>query len=219
MTLDKARRETLTTSRRPGETGARRRKEVDDVSSALEVPHMAKKGSRPRHRLPAKPHDVAVDWSLVYEFISASVLNQDKARDMLKKTPALLQARYRLHETPLHYLAIENYLGGVRFLGQLGMDVNALNEFGDTALADVATLGNVPMAEELLRLGADVNAGSKSRTNALHAAMENNHWEIAKLLIKAGARTDYTSPYGETFLDVLPYDEVTRDGILELLRE
>jgi hypothetical protein len=32
--------------------------------------------------------------------------------------------RYRPEETPLHFLAIEDDLGGVRFLGQLGMDVS-----------------------------------------------------------------------------------------------
>jgi ankyrin repeat protein len=77
------------------------------------------------------------------------VKKPDKARETLKSNPGLLRARWRLDETPLHFLAIEGYLCGVRLLGQLGMDVNAVNEFGDTALTEVVTLGNVEMMEEL----------------------------------------------------------------------
>jgi ankyrin repeat protein len=191
---------------------------ADDASAAMGG-RVARKGKQTNLRHPAKPGDVALDWSLVGEFINASVKEPDKAREMLKTNPGLLRARWRLDETPLHFLAIEGYLDGVRLLGQLGMDVNAVNEFGDTALTEVVTLGSVQMAEELLRLGADVNVTSKLRTNPLHCAMEGGRWDLAKLLTKAGARSDYTGPYGETFLDVLPDEQVTRDSILELLRE
>ena len=179
---------------------------------------MAKKGKQTA-RHPAKSADAALDWSLVHQFINAAVLDQDKAREMLRKTPTLLKARYRLNETPLHFLAIENYPGGVRFLGQLGMDVNAVNEFGDTALVDAVVLTNLPMVEELLQLGANPNVTSKLRTNPLQWAMENECWDIARALIQAGARTDYRGKYGETFADVLPEDAATRESILELVRE
>jgi hypothetical protein len=203
---------------------------VADGSSELErgaafadnesrVTRVAKKGKQPHPAHPAKPGDGALERSLVLEFIDASVNEQDKARDMLKRIPGLVHARWIHDETPLHFLAIEGYLGGVRFLGQVGVDVNAVNEFGDPALTEVVALGEVQMVEELLRLGATVNVTSKLRTNPLHCAMEHGHWDLAKLLINAGARSDYTGPYGERFTDVLPEDQTTRDSILEVLRE
>ena len=79
---------------------------------------MAKKHKHHAHpQVPPEPEDRTLHESLVHEFIDASVLDQDKARDKLKRTASLLKARYVLGETPLRFLAIENYLGGVRFLG------------------------------------------------------------------------------------------------------
>jgi hypothetical protein len=160
---------------------------------------MTRKDEQTHPRLPTDPGDQGLDKSLVHEFINAAVEEPDKARQMLKTNPGLLRARWRLGETPLHFLAIEGYLDGVRLLGQLGIDVNAANELGDTALTEVVTLGNAQMVEELLRLGADVNVTSKLRTNPLHCAMEGGHWDIAKLLIKAGARSDYSGAMGRRF--------------------
>jgi hypothetical protein len=190
---------------------------ADDASSAMRRGRVARRRKQTKLPQPAKPGGLALDRSLVGAFIDAAVRDPDKARDMLKKTPTLLSAPWIHEETPLHFLAIENYLGGVRLLVQLGMDVNAVNEFGNTALTEVVTLGNVQMVEELLRLGANPNVTSEIGTNPLHAAMENDRWEIARILIQAGARIDYRDKYGETFADVLPEDEATRESILEVV--
>ncbi len=40
------------------------------------------------------------------------------------------------------FLAIEGFAEGVMFLSSRGAEVNAVNEFGDTALVDVAAFGN-----------------------------------------------------------------------------
>ena len=95
---------------------------------------------------------------LVAEFIDAAVKDHPKAQHLLRQNPELHDARWIHDETILHFLAVEGYLDAVRFLGRLGFDVNARNEFGDAPIIDVATIGNVPMAETLLALGADPNA-------------------------------------------------------------
>ena len=58
---------------------------------------------------------------------------------MLAQRPELLDARWIHDETVLHFLAIEGFTEGVRFLAVRGADVNAVNEFGDTALVDIAS--------------------------------------------------------------------------------
>ena len=71
---------------------------------------------------------------LLNELIDAAVQDQQKARLLLKRHPELLRADYSLGETVLHFLAIENYTGAVRFLAEAGADVNAKDKFGDTPL-------------------------------------------------------------------------------------
>jgi ankyrin repeat protein len=78
---------------------------------------------------------------VVGEFIDAVVQDPAKADAMLIERPDLLNARWTHEETVLHFLAIEGFTEGVRFLAARGADVNAVNEFGETALVDIAGLG------------------------------------------------------------------------------
>jgi hypothetical protein len=79
--------------------------------------------------------------TLVGEFLDAVVQAPKKADDLLAEHPDLLNARWIHNETVLHFLAIEGFAEGVMFLSSRGAEVNAVNEFGDTALVDVAALG------------------------------------------------------------------------------
>jgi ankyrin repeat protein len=151
------------------------------------------------------------------EFIDAAVLDQEKALRMIKVQPDLLCARRGLHETALHFLAIEGYTDAVRFLAELGADVNVQNEFRDTPLIDVATLGNVEMAAILLRFGADPNARSETRDNVLCCAVRSGSPELVDLLLSAGARDDYAMETGDTVFDALPTDQEQRKAIVDVL--
>src|SRR5437867_2441755 len=95
--------------------------------------------------------------ALVDEFVDAVVEAPNKADALLREHPNLLNARWIHNETVLHFLAIEGFAEGVRFLASRGADVNAVNEFGDSALIDVAVLGNDEIADALLRHGANPN--------------------------------------------------------------
>jgi hypothetical protein len=90
---------------------------------------------------------------------------------MLTEHPELLNARWIHGETVLHFLAIEGFTEGVRFLAARGADVNAVNEFGDTALVDVGVLGLTEIADILLSHGASPDAQSEVRENPLHATV------------------------------------------------
>jgi len=58
-----------------------------------------------------------------------------------------------------------------------------------------ASLGRTELVEEALNSGADANAVDADGYSALHAAAENNHIDIVKLLIAKGANVNYKDSY------------------------
>ena len=138
------------------------------------------------------PHEV------VGEFIDAVVRDPVKADAMLAERPELLNARWIHDDTILHFVAIGGFADGVRFLALRGADVNAVNEFGDSALIDVAGLGLAEIADVLLAHGADPNATSSITGNPLHAAAFFGHAEVVGCLLKAGANGNYRTRRGES---------------------
>ena len=104
-----------------------------------------------------------VDKELVGQFLDAAVRDQDRARQMFERHPDLLNARWILGETALHFLAVEDYVDGARFLARCGAAIDATNDFGDTALIDIAALGNDAVAEVLLVRGESQRGVGSSR--------------------------------------------------------
>jgi len=137
------------------------------------------------------------------EFIDAVVRDPVRADAMLEEQPELLDARWIHNETVLHFLAIEGFADGVRFLASRGADVNAVNEFGDTALVDVASLGLAYIVDILLTHGASPDATSQTRESALHAATAAGHVDVVHALLKAGADATYHTDFGETVFDAV----------------
>ncbi len=160
-----------------------------------------------------------MEQALVEEFIDAAVNDHRRADELLKRHPDLLNARWIHEETVLHFLAVENYVEAVRFLAQAGVSVDLTNEFGDTALLDVAVLGNDAVAEILLQFGADPNARSEVRDNVLDAAVRSGNARLVDLVLIAGARPDYVTDLGGTLADALPVKEQKRAAMLDVLRK
>jgi ankyrin repeat protein len=123
---------------------------------------------------------------------------------MLEERPDLLAARYIHDETPLHFCAVEGFVEGVRFLANAGVPIDAVNEFGDTALIDVVTLGRSEVVRVLLEHGAKPTATSNTRDQMLHIAVTRGDTDIVLALLGSGARTDYvTTTTGETIWDAV----------------
>jgi ankyrin repeat protein len=160
-----------------------------------------------------------MEKELIGEFIDAAVEDHPKAQQLLRQNPELHDARWIHDETVLHFLAIEGYLDAVRFLGGLGFDVNTKNEFGDAPIIDVATIGNVEMAETLLALGADPNATSATSDNVLSCTIRSGNVELVDLLLNAGANADYVTDLGETIFDVAAQSPGGQDPILNVLEK
>jgi len=140
---------------------------------------------------------------LVGSFIDAVVKDPARADAMLTKNPPLLNARWIHHESVLHFLAIEGFADGVRFMAVRGADVNAIDEFGDTPLIHAAYLGATDVADVLLRHGANPNAQSRTKDNPLHSAARSGNAELIRRLLKAGADPHYRTHLGETVFDAV----------------
>ena len=154
---------------------------------------------------------------LVAEFIDAVVEDRQKAQDMISACPALLCATYLHGETVLHFLAVERHADAVRWLAEQGCDVNTPNDFGDSPLIDVATLGIDYVAEILLRHGANPNATSRTRDNVLHAAVRSGDVRLVSLLLDAGADPRYVTQLDETIFDAVELSRGDREELLSLL--
>lgn len=164
---------------------------------------------------------VDISDNLIAEFIDAVVTDSSRAEQLLAQQPALLDARWIHNETVLHFLAIEDYEDGVRFLLAHGADANAVNEFGDSPLVDAAGLGRTSIAKALLVAGANPNGPStRYRDCPLHEAARKGNVALVRLLLNAGADARYMNDYHHTVFDAL--DEAIaedRQHILTLLAE
>ena len=77
-----------------------------------------------------------------------------------------------------------------------GVDVNAGNEHGMTALMRAAYHGHTSMVRALLERGADPNIARHDRFTALALAAFFGHTETVRLLIEHGARTEVVTRSG-----------------------
>ena len=80
-------------------------------------------------------------------------------------------------------------------LGGAAVDLNALNQAGESALMMAALKGDLAGAQMLLERGAQVNQAGWS---ALHYAATGPETKLVKLLIDRGAAIDAGSPNGTT---------------------
>ena len=69
-----------------------------------------------------------------------------------------------------------------------GVSPNAVNEQKETALHVAAFCGHCDVAQILIEAGADVNALSDDCVTPLDMAVKNNEIQMAKLLLRHGAR-------------------------------
>lgn len=84
----------------------------------------------------------------------------------------------------------------VDFLFASGLNVKAVDNFGETILMKAVQNGNYPTVERLIKMGVPVNAKNKRGETALmQAASAIRHLDIIKLLIESGADVNAAVEY------------------------
>jgi ankyrin repeat protein len=96
----------------------------------------------------------------------------------------------RAKEEMLRSASFAGYLGIVRELIPQGVNINAQENGGWTALMYAAAKGNLDIFQILLAAGADVNIKEHSGATALSESAYWGHLEIVNLLLSAGAEVN-----------------------------
>ena len=91
--------------------------------------------------------------------------------------------RDNLGNTPLHAAVKWNAFNTAKTLIALGVDVDAQNLSGKTALSDACRSAKKDMAVLLIRSGADINATDATGRTVLMDAISSNNEEMVKLLL------------------------------------
>ena len=111
-------------------------------------------------------------------------------RVLLEKQPALINAKNKDGQTPLHIAATNGRKEVVELLLEKGADVNAKDNYEGTPLHWAAYYGHKEVAELLLSKGAAINAKERKGWTPIHYAVWKGHKELAELLISSGADID-----------------------------
>lgn len=77
------------------------------------------------------------------------------------------------------------------------INVNKLNQFGESPLMYVALMGDLPRSKKLIAMGAKVN---KEDWTPLHYASIKGRADVIKLLLSHGADANEVAPTGDTAL-------------------
>lgn len=126
-----------------------------------------------------------------YEFLKAvEAQDNDKALELLRANPTLVNARGDKGRTPL-LAAIEGEDSAwIGFLLNQGADANLAAEDGDRPLIAAAREGLREPTAWLILKGAKVDATNKRGETALILAVQAKQLEIVKFLLNKGADPD-----------------------------
>lgn len=103
----------------------------------------------------------------------------------------------------LHFAAQDGDLKEAKELVAQGFDVHFVDDFSNTPLHCAVKGGHIEVARFLLSVGADVNAHEEEKAGdtPLGEVAQNCSYEMAELLVKAGANPTITGWMGLSALD------------------
>jgi len=100
-----------------------------------------------------------------------------------------------------------------------GVDINALDRYGQTALMLAAHRGHDKIVELLVAQGADLNVTAKYTLSALMLAVVAGHESIARILARAGADLRIKGSGAPGFAGKSAYDLAVERQMAELYDE
>jgi len=96
----------------------------------------------------------------------------------------------------LHYAILTDANWIVEFLISVGVDLEARNRTGETALIAASWGRNTALVKYLVSHGADMEAKDNKRETALHKAVANENVELVKWLVENGANIGAKDSWG-----------------------
>ncbi len=94
------------------------------------------------------------------------------------------------NQSMLFYAAAYNHLELVKFLVENGININAVDKYGNTALHQAARKGFLPIVKYLVGNGGNVNHQNEKKVTPFNEAIYYNHLECAEYLLGKGADID-----------------------------
>ena len=147
-------------------------------------------------------------WLIAFFLIvMAAGCTKDSAIESLKKKNIAVSA------DSLCFYSSKGDLKTVKLLLDAGVEVNAKNSSGSTALIEASWAGKQEVVSYLLDAKADVNSASSGQLTALSAAVNQKQETVALLLLEHGANPNLVDPGGST-----PLIEAAWQGSLPLVK-
>jgi ankyrin repeat protein len=110
--------------------------------------------------------------------------------------------------------ALERKVEVIRVLISEGVDIHAIDQFGETPLHYAAGHRNTYVAEVLISNGADVNTKNNNGETPLHSATFWGYQNMVELLMASGADITAKNSKGQTAVDIATQQDYPGLGIL-----
>ncbi|WP_167496567.1 ankyrin repeat domain-containing protein [Desulfopila sp. IMCC35006] len=146
--------------------------------------------------------------------------NGETALDLTSYTEIkVLLRKYDQSATPdfLCYAARVGDIHAVETYLARGVDINARETEGLTALIEASQEGKKDVVALLLEKGADINTRTEYGLTALMAASRNGHSDVVKLLLAKRADVNIKNTYGDSALSIA--SKMSHRDIVELLHQ
>ena len=117
------------------------------------------------------------------------------------REPRLIRERTSLGETALHLLVLGESREAVSSILEIGAEVDALCDMGNTPLALAASIGRPEMVQLLLNAGASVAVKGQFEPT-LHKAARSGNVEVVRLVLDAGASIDEQADFAEAAIHI-----------------
>jgi ankyrin repeat protein len=117
-------------------------------------------------------------------FRDAACSDLQVAAGLLAEDPKMVLLRNGIGETAMHFLAVEDHREAVSWLIENGAEVDTRNEFGQTPLMEVASLGMLDMCQLLVSRGASFRYVSSRGDSVFSAVTESDQVEVLGYLLE-----------------------------------
>jgi ankyrin repeat protein len=136
----------------------------------------------------------------IHELVKAG--NLDNVKIYLEQHPDQFDVADDRNSTPLHFACDRGFIELVKYLVELGADINKQDVDGDTPLIWTITRNYYSIAEFLIGKGVDVNVLNNGHINALFWTIYRSDAAMAKLLIDNGIDISIQNYEGNTALHI-----------------